>query len=324
MSKKLNTTRFVKIVSPLAVAIALAGCGGDSSFGNGNSADTTSNNDTTGNKSNQNQTVDVVSIDIIPDSFNLLKNGSKAISIKAIAKNSKNNAIANANYEFTVDHGATLIVNKDSATLTPGAATKVGDELTITVKSGNKTVKLAQKIKVIEKQDQVELGEKVSTVVMRADKKELFDDGSNTIKITALPKNADNVSISAKVKFSATGPATLEVTGNTVKVTITDTAKTGDTITVNAESGGKKAKPVVIKVVKKEEQGGLKVATVDLTADSNNLLSDKSKDITFTATAKDNTNKVIGSASYEFEVKNITEENRTATLKQNKDKATLA
>ena len=33
MSKKSNTTRFVKIISPLAVAIALAACGGDSSFG---------------------------------------------------------------------------------------------------------------------------------------------------------------------------------------------------------------------------------------------------------------------------------------------------
>ena len=42
-----NTTRFVKIVSPLAVAIALAACGGDSSFGGGSSGEKTSG-DTTG------------------------------------------------------------------------------------------------------------------------------------------------------------------------------------------------------------------------------------------------------------------------------------
>ena len=46
-----NTTRFVKIVSPLAVAIALAACGGDSSFGGGSSGDKNSGG-TTGNTTN--------------------------------------------------------------------------------------------------------------------------------------------------------------------------------------------------------------------------------------------------------------------------------
>lgn len=236
--------RFVKIVSPLALAIALAACGGGgSSFGSG---DASSGGDTPSERPEEIK--EVSSIDLQADSVQLLADGSQPVSITAIAKDELNNAISGAEVTFSVDNNATLVVNGDSATLTPGSAV-VGNDLTVTVTSGGQSKTII--IKVIKKEEQVQDGEIVDSIDLRYDTKQLLADGSKSINLTAIAKNKDKVAISADVKFSAIGNVTLEVNGNNVTIT-SDHALAGDTITVTAKSGNQ-TKEIDFLVIKKEE-----------------------------------------------------------------------
>ncbi len=282
-------TRFVKIVSPLAIAIALAACGGGSSFGGSGSGGGSRPDSPTGGQpatGGQEVTKNVKSVEINADSNKLLVDGSKPITIKAVAKDDKNNVISDAKFNFTVDKNATLVVSGGTATLTPGDA-KIGDELTVTVKSGGKTKAL--KITVVKKDTDIALGgETVAAIDVRSDTNKLFVDGSRPVKITAITKNALNNVISADVSFSTTGHATLQVSGSTVTVT-PDAATVGETVTITIKSG-EQTKTVDLIVTEKETvvEGGETVAAIDVNTDStdNKLFVDGSKPVKITAIPK--------------------------------------
>ncbi len=143
MSKKSNTTRFVKIISPLAVAIALAACGGDSSFGGASktTSESTTEEDSQGN-SNPTSSVVATAISVSASSRQLNSDGSAPVTISVVAKDKNNNLLSGANVIFSVDKDANLQVNKSTgsvhtAILTPNTAEN--RTLTVTVNSGDQT-----------------------------------------------------------------------------------------------------------------------------------------------------------------------------------------
>lgn len=161
-----KTPRFVKIVSPLALAIALAACGGggSSSFGGGSGG--TGGTDTTDNERPV-QSEEVSSIALLADSLELLADGSQTVNITAIAKNEFNNSISDAEVSFTVDKSATLVVSGNTATLTPNGS-GLGT-LTVTATSGDITETI--QIEVIETVSQAESDIKLGS----------FDDDNNFV-----------------------------------------------------------------------------------------------------------------------------------------------
>ncbi len=244
MSKKLNTTRFVKIVSPLAVAIALAGCGGDSSFGG---ADSGSKQDTTNSGTNNNgndtpnktEEVTVSSLNLTTSSKNLESDSSKSVLITAIAKDANNIVIDTAKYSFSVDNDATLVVKGGVATLTQGGA-KEGDVLTVTVKSGDKTETI--KINVIKAEEVVVPGEIAAhSFTFSASSRELQSAGTKPITISVVTKDANNNLLEgAVVNFSVDKDANLEVnpsTGAVHTAVLTPGAAENRILTLTATSG---------------------------------------------------------------------------------------
>jgi hypothetical protein len=144
-----HTTRFVKIVSPLALAIALAACGGSSEFGNksGTTADgggTTADGGaiTPSGDSNPTSTIAAHSISVSASSRELFSDGANPVVISVVAKDKNNNLLTGANVSFSVDNDANLDVNTatgsvHTAKLTPG--NPKNRSLTVTVKSGDQT-----------------------------------------------------------------------------------------------------------------------------------------------------------------------------------------
>jgi len=131
-----HPTKFVKIVTPLAFAIALAACGGgggdEVTFGGGGSGDGTT------------QVAKTSALVLTASSRQLPSDGSKPVVITAIAKDKNNNAIAGADVVFAVDNDATIDVATDSAdgsiktaNLTPGKP--ANRTLHVTAKSGGTT-----------------------------------------------------------------------------------------------------------------------------------------------------------------------------------------
>jgi len=111
-----KSVKFVKIVTPIALAIALSACGGGST--------TFGNNSGTPNVPGDEQVTPASSIEVSVSSLQLPSDGLTPVVISAIAKDSKNNAIKDAKIEFAVDNGATLVIDDtDSAGTTDG----VGD-----------------------------------------------------------------------------------------------------------------------------------------------------------------------------------------------------
>ncbi len=150
-----KSVKFVKIVTPIALAIALSACGGgsESNFGSNTGGTGTggTGGDTTATLAN--------SIELSVSSRQLPSDGSSPITITAIAKDLNNNAIDGADIIFSVDKDATIIKNAtittvadandptaapltavvsagsiQTATLTPGSSTN--QTLNITVSSG--------------------------------------------------------------------------------------------------------------------------------------------------------------------------------------------
>ena len=131
-----HPTKFVKIVTPLAFAIALAACGGgggdEVTFGGGGSGGGTT------------QVAKTSALVLTASSRQLPSDGSKPVVITAIAKDKNNNAIAGADVVFAVDNDATIDVATDSAegsiktaNLTPGKP--ANRTLHVTAKSGGTT-----------------------------------------------------------------------------------------------------------------------------------------------------------------------------------------
>ncbi|MEE9327591.1 MAG: immunoglobulin-like domain-containing protein [Cocleimonas sp.] len=109
-----KSVKFVKIVSPIALAIALSACGGgDTTFGNN-----------PGNTPDQEEVTLASSIEVSVSSLQLPSDGLTPVVISAIAKDLKNNAIKDAKIEFAVDNGATLVIDDTASAETTGA---VGD-----------------------------------------------------------------------------------------------------------------------------------------------------------------------------------------------------
>ncbi len=243
-SKNSNTTRFVKIVSPLAVAIALAACGGDSSFGSGDSGSKTVVDNTTKDDANTGGTtstteVEVSSLDVSASSTRLISDGSKSVEIKALAKDKNNRVIGTAKYEFSVDKDATLLENGGTATLTLGGA-KEGEVLTVTVKSGDKTETI--KITVVKAEEVVAPGEVAAhSFVFSASSRELQSDGTKPVTISVVTKDKNNNLLKgATVNFSVDKDANIEVnpsTGAVHTAVLTPGSAENRALTVTATSG---------------------------------------------------------------------------------------
>ena len=224
-----KTPRFVKIVSPLALAIALAACGGggSSSFG------TDSGSGGTTTTEGERPSADSASIDVVADSYQLLSDGSKSIGISAIAKDDDGVAISDAEITFSVDSGATLVVDGSTATLTLGSAV-LGDEVTVTVQSGEQTKQVV--FEVIEQETVTENGETVASIDISSDSLELLADGSQAVNITAIAKNEFNNAISdVEFSFTVDKSATLVVKGNSAALTPNGSGL--GTLTVTVTSG---------------------------------------------------------------------------------------
>ena len=91
-----HSKKFVKVVTPLALAIALAACGGGASFGSGGGGD-----DIDPEK-------EASSLILTASTRQLLSDGLKPVTITAIAKDKNNNAISGADITFSVDNEATI------------------------------------------------------------------------------------------------------------------------------------------------------------------------------------------------------------------------
>ncbi len=243
MSKKSNTTRFVKIVSPLAVAMALAACGGDSSFGGGSTGDkaATDNTKTDDGTKGTTEETEVNSLNISASSTRLALDGTQSVKITAVAKDISNIVINDAKFKFSVDKDATLVVKDNVATLTLGGA-KEGDELTVTVKSGDKTE--AIKIIVIKAEEVVAPGEGeivAHSFVFSASSRELQSAGTNPVTISVVTKDANNNLLKgATVNFSVDKDANLEVnpsTGAVHTAVLTPGSAANRSLTVTASSG---------------------------------------------------------------------------------------
>lgn len=134
-----HSKTFIKTVTPLALAIALTACGGGASFGSG----TGGGGGGGGDKDPDKQASSLI---LTASSRQLLSDGSKAVTITAIAKDKNNNAISGADIIFSVDNDATINAEAagDTTTgsvktvnLTPG--TKENRLLHVKAKSGNQT-----------------------------------------------------------------------------------------------------------------------------------------------------------------------------------------
>ncbi|WP_299870863.1 immunoglobulin-like domain-containing protein [uncultured Cocleimonas sp.] len=133
-----KSVKFVKIVSPIALAIALTACGGGgSSFGDG---DTSSSGD-------DSAIVIASSIELSVSSRQLASDGSSPITITAIAKDSNNTAIDAADITFAVDKDATILkdatvtttVDPEDPTAEPVTTITAGSVQTATLKPGSAT-----------------------------------------------------------------------------------------------------------------------------------------------------------------------------------------
>jgi len=114
-----HSNKFVKVITPLALAIALAACGGDASFGSGGG----------GSGGGVDSKKEASSLILTASTRQLLSDGSKPITITAIAKDKNNNAISGADITFSVDNEATIDAEASAETesgsvksvnLTPG------------------------------------------------------------------------------------------------------------------------------------------------------------------------------------------------------------
>ena len=101
-----HSKKFVKVVTPLALAVALAACGGGASFGSGG-----------GGKDGGGDVEKLASSLVLTASTRQLpSDGLKPVVITAIAKDKNNNAIPGADITFSVDNDATIDTEASSDT----------------------------------------------------------------------------------------------------------------------------------------------------------------------------------------------------------------
>ena len=165
-----HPTKFVKIITPLAFAIALASCGGGGSeFGGGVNP-----------PSGGDPVIVASALELNASSRQLGSAGAKPIVLSAIAKDSNNNAISGADIIFSVDNGATINTEDSSATstgsvktanLTPGLPKN--RTLTVTATSGSQSktilVDVVGTSVVIDGPDSITLGKDVAFLLKLKD-----------------------------------------------------------------------------------------------------------------------------------------------------------
>lgn len=200
--------KFVKVVTPLALAISLAACGGAGSFGDGQSGDTNNpTNPDNGGKAQHSQTAS--SIALVPSSTQVLADGSAPVRITAIVKNKSNVAIDNE-VEFSVDKNATLVVEGKVATLTPNDS-GLG-ALTVTATSGeiSKTITIDVIETVTQAESDIKLGSS-SGDTFKVGQLEIIDDnldagGKTSISVSLVDSKNKNALVSSEtpVIFTST------------------------------------------------------------------------------------------------------------------------
>ena len=141
-----HPTKFIKVITPIALAISLAACGGGGDFGDsgskGTGGGTTPTTPTTGGSGSSNPDSKIVAsaISVKATSGQLASDGSEPVTISVVAKDINNVILPGANVVFSVDKNANLEVEKSTgavhiAKLTPGIAEN--RMLTVTVRSGS-------------------------------------------------------------------------------------------------------------------------------------------------------------------------------------------
>ena len=301
-----HSIKFVKIITPLALAIALAACGGgSSSFGEG-----TSSGSSNGGKVELVKKVE--SIDIIPDATKLFSDGSKAITIKVHAKDEGGVAIDNASYKFSVNKGATLIVSGDTAILSPGSA-KLNDELTVTVQSGEKTQFVLINIVKNTGQDVGTEGinpDLINNIRVSANASKILADGTKVVIITAVAKDKNNNVISGiPVEFLVDKDGEIKPTELNVAELKPGATSINEKLTVTAQVKKSTGEVIVkdtmiITVVDTIDEVKSQVTSLDFTASSLQLMSSGKDPVTLSAIIKDKYNNIISNENVIFSVDN--------------------
>ncbi len=265
----LISSRFVKIVSPLAIAIALASCGGAGNFGEGASG--SGNTTQEGGKTSEEL---FSSIDLQVDTLGLTATSS--VNITAIVKDEANSAISDAEVTFSVDNNATLVVTDNSAVLTSNGAVP-GTILTVTATAG--TISKTVQIIVTERGDG-----QAADLEFSASSRVIPSDGSSPITLSATAKDANNNAISnADITFAVDNGATIttgDATGSVVTATLTPGDPENRTLTVIANSGNQ-SKSITIDVIG---------TTVTIDGPDSIVLN---KDVPYVLKLKDSSNKAI-------------------------------
>jgi len=136
-----KSVKLVKLLTPIAFAVALSACGGSSGadFGSNSGTGTTPGTGTgTGTGTTTGASV-ASSLSLSASSRQLFSSGDEPVVISAVAKDSNNNVLSDSDITFSVDMGATLLVDNSTgsvktANLTPGS--KQNRVLTVTASSG--------------------------------------------------------------------------------------------------------------------------------------------------------------------------------------------
>ncbi len=137
-----KSVKFVKIVSPIALAIALSACGGSSGADFDSGGTSTAGTVATGTETTETATAVASAISVSASSRQLFTDGSEPVVISVVVKDSNNNIISDAIVNFSVDNEANLAINENTgsiktADLTPGS--KENRTLTATVSSGSQS-----------------------------------------------------------------------------------------------------------------------------------------------------------------------------------------
>ncbi len=143
-------TKFVKVITPIALAIALAACGGGDQFGDKGAAPAASIPDTdipVDNGGGSHATTPASSLDFSASTRQLFSAGVDPIVLSAIVKDSNNNTLSDKTVTFIVNNNATITDNQDTgvvktANLTPGSKENRALSVTATVGSISKTIQV--------------------------------------------------------------------------------------------------------------------------------------------------------------------------------------
>ena len=315
-------THLKRLTLPVLLSLALAGCGGGTSFGTADSTDTTegTTGETTGETETSAEQVEVASLEISANSSILLSKGSNEVTISAVAKDKNNNLLPNAIMTFAVDNDATIVADSGNTTasvkkalLSSGMNHPESRAVVVTVTVGSLTKTLTVQID----STPIAEGGADSTIValdVSASESKLYSLGSNEVVLSVVAKNAaNNVLSEVPVTFSVNNNALVSPHSGNDNADVKTAVLTSGlghpearTLTVTITSGSL-VKTVTVDVVEGKDpviEVDSKVTDLEISASSRQLFSDGVNPVVISAIAKDQNNNVLPSAMITFKVNN--------------------